>query len=298
MSNKEQSPFSEFLKIPLSRRRFLIGLTAGVVITYGVTTHQQEIIAIYNAARREFLPPSYEEIINQEIERIGVKYSPAERELWQGYRLPLLDNEADVSERINIATQRVHEVRERMLHSENPYFRHAASFINEQEQRGLLHIKVDDELTAIGRSVPMATSPLKTPNGRLVWSIAVSAKDMIKTSDEIFTALYFTHEVRHIEEFLSIPAYNESIIPVDERIANFEKDLQDTNFFLHKEAQGYAMNALAYIYERGLWYEAASGTVIEQLAAKYITSGRTEHNEEWKSYLSTLLGIRTYAFRV
>lgn len=222
-----------------------------------------------------------EETIQREIQRLGIKPSKNEVELWRRYgfsrpRTPLTENNAGLNE----AAGRLENVVRVMSNSENPHFREAINIlgpllISGEAELGLRHGAPDIK-------VMQAKADIK--QDRLIWVIEVPL-ETINRLDSIQIAISLAHEVEHLRNMIS---YDNAMrnLPAQSRLLAQAQRAQDLDNFIREEMRAYARQAQAYIYQAGLMGVRDRGSSDEELAVAWIRSGKQVDSATWREYLT------------
>ncbi len=227
-------------------------------------------------------------IIEQEINRLGIKPSEREQQLWitKGYarspeKLPI--NESTIKEaQIRVATTLT-----LMQQSENPYFKDAALFFKSH----LLSKEVSHSLypkSKVSKDGTLSMSTLtKIKDDKLEVHIAIAIEEVLNESDSVTLASQLTHEIEHVRNTLFYLESFPSLSP-DEKVEKERQRRQDPIQHVEEEARGYGKGIQAYIYEAGLLgYITSGGSDEEKRTIAFIKSGSDVNSVEWKKYVRT-----------
>ena len=283
------------------RAPFIVGALAAAVIGLSCGPKHEAIntlppaTPITTIALAEVLPKTDDQIIMEEVKRLGISVNEQEGILWRtfGYnrsiqKLPINDTTSQE------AVQRVQSTFVLMQQSQNPYIKNAASFIvplvSSNDASITIYMGGDSE----GKGSAMSASP-ELKDGRLRWHIAIAANEALNNSSSITLALQLTHEIEHIKNMITYDKSLPSSLSPQER---YEKALQRKNNpkeYIEEEARGYAAQAQALIYAYGLGFRGSPGLSHEKYAAEFIRDSSNPASQEWQKYVAEeILGIQNW----
>lgn len=230
-----------------------------------------------------------ESIISQEIQRLGIEQSAEEQALWAeayqytGEELPINEQTA------TLAGERVYDTLRRMIDSENPYYKNAASLLGALDQQDRLQINIttaQEELR--GNAV---SSDMILEKDVIGFRLHVSPNAVLNNLDALGLATEITHDAAIIDKL--IEAWNESQPTTPEEIEEWIKEQAQPQTLLAREAHGFGAEAEAYIYEDSLLgsdnrVDAPESERVRDLAAMYIQLGKNPNSEAWRRYIQGL----------
>lgn len=266
----------------IRRRLAILGLGAvgGAVVVY---------VGARIVEQTGMVPPSDSQVILGAAEKIGVRPSIQEQNLWRGvYETPRFSTPVD-SRNFPIIQQRWTDVRDRMAKSENPIYREAVESVWRLSKSGDLRLVMLDTVNIHGSGEGLAAG-FVVEEDRMVMQMFLSREYILNQSSGLRLANTVSHEVKHLRQMQN-QWQKTAGLPVTQRTA----DMQATKMTVAHEAEAYATEAEAYIRQAGLlgrvYDEQESGQ--EDRAAKYIFLGMNPQALEWVNYIGGIApGVR------
>jgi len=247
---------------------------------------------------REILPKTNQQIIEQEVKRLGIELSSKEAQMWQTQGYDKLPYKRSVNqETVAQATERLPIVLELMQKSENPYLSQSGEFLVNLSAAGQVIFSLETEpiKASHAKTTALATTPV-IENKKLSYLIMIDAEEMINNSNSTLLALQLTHEAEHVKNSVNII----SLLPpsfTPEQILKKELERsQDINEFVEEESRAWTWESWAYIYQYGLGFHGIVQTNIHQHAAAFIrNSNGNPETPEWQKYVAKeILGIQNW----
>lgn len=228
-------------------------------------------------------------IISQEIQRLGIEQSAEEQALWAeayqytGEELPINEQTA------TLAGERVYDTLRRMIDSENPYYKNAASLLGVLDEQDLLQINIttaQEELR--GDAV---SSDMTLEKDVVGFRLHVSPDFVLNNSDAVRLATEITHDAAIIYKMRK--TWNEAPPTTPAEIEEWVKEQAQPQTLLAREAYGFGAEAEAYIRLSGLLGtnnrdDAPEPERARELAAMYIQLGMDPNSEAWRKYIQGL----------
>lgn len=231
---------------------------------------------------------SDDQIIREEIQRLGIKKSQEEIDLWRKNSFvapstPYAIKEDEITFRA--FDERIKRALFLMGQSKNPYFKEAIDFIKPLGRTGDLKIKMITEDINKERQGLIApfSSTAEIYGGRIRFFIDASANEVVNHSDSLTLAIRLVHEIEHIRNQYIYDQPFQFLRP-EERISRLERHFTQYSEWIAEEGRGYAKQAQAFIYQAGLYGDYPKGSDA-QLAAFFIRSGKNPLSPTWRSYL-------------
>lgn len=233
---------------------------------------------------------SEKSVVFKEADRLGIKPSEAERNLWNKgpKREPnyfVTQNRETLIKATNIFEAAIGLARE----SENPIFKQTMEFFDALHATGQLRFLLRPPGEGNEREVPMQTGT-QFRGGSNLWVLEVSARWIINKQDPINTALFLAHEIEHIRNEYNV--VNELV-----RKNPNTTDAQKNNVLgarhanrkeaIAEEARGYGVSAKAFIWHAGLTLSIPGNQETDNLkrAVGFIKAGSKVDSPAWLDYI-------------
>lgn len=216
-------------------------------------------------------------IMQQEIEKLGIKPSDTERRMWGELsnkiaNLPTDDQHAEES-----ASQALNMVLDAMGKSKNPYFVDAYSSIKKLQDKNILSVTTAE----LGQSAT-GSAGVYLNKGKLQYYINFEPKQFLKWS--IFENMIIVHELTHIKEFTR---YFKTLgnISNEERVKKFLELAGTVNGRIQLESEAYGVQAKSYLYYVGQTGNMAPNDFEEVVdAARLIKCDFDPKSQCWITY--------------
>lgn len=230
-----------------------------------------------------------QQIVEQEVKRLGIQLSDKERMLWQTFGYSRSQEKVPINETtLQEAGNRVHTTLTLMLNSENPYFSRAANFIGPLLDSGDASIAVYKEIRQKGVAMTSALQ-LRTGDNKLHWHIGIDSNEVLNNSSGTILAMQIAHEVKHVENMILFQNSLPPTLSPQERLEKQNQRMSDPNELIAEEARGFGIQALAYIYAYGLGFRGGIGLSHEEYASEFIRDGSDPNSESWKTYVEKII---------
>ena len=237
-------------------------------------------------ATQEILPQTNEQIIQEEVKRLGIQVSPAEGRLWHdsGY------SRSQETKPINAvsmqeAAERVELTLSLMRQSKNPHLNNAANYISHLLSSETVRIDVYDKLEKAGYAMTTNAYLAAENSVQLRYRIKILANEIINNSSAITLACQLAHEIEHVKNMIE---YQNSLPPnlsLQERIAKENERHENLEEEIAEEARGYSIQAKAYITAYGLGFKGVRNLNHEIYAAEFIKRGSNSDSIYWKNFI-------------
>lgn len=208
------------------------------------------------------------EIIKQEIMRLGIPESKTEQARWvtnsytrSSEKLPI--NATTIKE----AQRRVQATLYLMGESENPYLSTPKKEIDpllkpQPPATPMASIALYPDLTNSNGKFAMLTS-LRKLDGKPHYHIAIDINGVLNGSTSISLSAQLAHEMRHLKNMRDFQATLPDSYTVDERITKEGERRANPTTQVAEEAEGYGIEALAYIHQLAILDYTDGGEVLQ-----------------------------------
>ncbi len=290
--NKEQTQKQRGTRRWLTRPIIAVG-TALLIATGGIggsiyyLTPHQDNVAITDVEKDE------QALIQGEIDRLGIRKSEAEINLWQEADVQIKEaadsQTLTTMKKLNIVTQA-------MKRSENPYFKDAATFIDEKTIERKLATKINTSpIDRKARNYYVMRSGTIIIDNTFVLTLDAIAEAIMERKP-VGIAADITHEKEHLQNAL-LTDLPEGATP-QQRKANQNRRILDKQELLAEEARGYMQQSKSVIYYLGLTTEPnqliktiKTSIVDPSMQIHIVNTIRANNNPadpRWKSYISAM----------
>lgn len=251
-----------------------------------MTTVGAVVRALLAPAERKQTP---EEIIQEEIRRLGIKESAQEKSLWAEAQEEFLQATS-----LGANPESLQHFFEgnlvRMARSENHYFRAASEYIQDLHSQGLLPFGFRPrESTDLPNAIMTAVANLNK-DGMIDYSLVIITS-LVPGESALMLTTSATHESYHLERFFYLSSLPEAGQTEEEKFEYMREYSANPLNYWKEEAGAYGYEAEAYILQCGLLgsvYEPnASGQ--EERAARYIQFDQDSSRQEWIDYIQTVV---------
>lgn len=296
----ETTPDNKIKTNPTNARRKLAGLgklrTALISLPFILSATQGNIANAEDAAQNretasptpitETLPspnPNMDNlhIVFDQIEKLGIKNSPKEHQLWEQVfeenQITLAESDIEKKDQAMTIIQTAIEA---MGKSENPYFADTYNLIMQLKELGLLDINAD----LVNSGIYGATTGLNIDklanNNQVLIDIKFSPESVLNDSYAI--NLLIVHEVQHVKQWLELI---NSIPPEDLNGKTIAAKIREMGSVVerkqHEEAEAYGVEFQSYTYFVG--QTSYSFDPINDDTAKLISCDFDPESLCWKS---------------
>lgn len=253
-----------------------LAIAGGMGTTY-IATHPDYLHPTLPALSGEHPTLSDKEVIQQEIEHLGISESYEELRRWDtlGYKY---DNSKlpNRPELFPVSAQRVNNVLILMQNSENPYFKQAAEFV----------AKNNDVTIVITPSVNTQKGPGPggiTPeilDGKLHYKIRLSQDYILNKTDALGLASVIT-DYAAVVEYLKREQDSLSNESIEELFLNIRAKSESVD----SAAIGSAAQMNSFLYSLGLGEKGILNSSFVPGIAAFIRTGRNPESGQWKNYI-------------
>lgn len=270
-------------QLAISRRRmFQFGAPMFVLAATGAM-----IVGGYEIFDKNF---SEKSVISKEAERLGIKRSEEESDLWKTgpqptLSYPVVQNQETLLE----ATNRFNRTLGLMKQSKNPFYQNSIQLSDMLRATNQLRFELVPPTGMRSREFSMQTRSVFR-YGTNLWILEVAAGWIINKLTSPQVALYFVHELEHIN--------NESKA-LQELLARNPNvtDAQKTNLInsrhsnqqeaVAEESRGYGVSAQAFIWHSGLTGEIPQTPNTDDLkrVVRFIKFGGRVDSPGWQNYV-------------
>lgn len=224
------------------------------------------------------------QIIQEEIQRLGIKKSQKEIDLWSknsfvppATPLPIRRDEATRRE----SETRLEQAISLMSQSENPYLREASVFFQFLSASKRVSIRLNPDLPSKEGMITVGgVTPVVIENV-LGWFLDISPHQVINKLDSLSLAMKLTHEFEHIKnEYLYLQEFQ--ALSLEEQLARLEQRYRQEWFI--EEGRAYGKQSLAFVYQAGLHGIHPRGSD-EELVATFIRFNNKVDSVGWLGYI-------------
>ncbi len=177
----------------------------------------------------------------------------------------------------------------KMATSQNPYFKNSSAHALDMIQAGKLKV---NGATISPSGAYMNTNTVYEHSRNVPVHNLTLFSDPLSSMSEAYIAITFVHEMFHVRT--AQQSYTESVqagMPIDAAVAKIDAKLGEFEGCNGEEAQAFAEECEAYLYERALVPELRT-LEHETLAGVYLRDGANASNKAWKEYLAPYSGCR------
>ena len=238
-------------------------------------------------ATQEILPQTNEQIIQEEVKRLGIKVSGTEGRLWHNFGYSHSMEKKPINETtLQEATNRVQSTISLMEQSENPYFSTAANYILPLLSSKTASIDVYDQIEKNGSAMTTGAYLIsKDKNPQIHWHIKISANEVLNNSSGPTLALQLAHEIEHVKNMIEFQNSLPHDLSPQERLQKEYERYDNPQEHLREEARGYGVQAKAYIAAHGLGFRGGRGLSHETYAAEFIRGGSNPDSPYWINFI-------------
>jgi len=243
----------------------------------------------------EILTKTNQQIIEQEVKRLGINYSVFEQQLW-----PIFHN--DISSMTN--EQKINEAQKRaataiinMEKSENPYFQEVARDFKQFLRTDMLSIRLVPGPLIISSEKALAGmgTDIEIRNGKLHRLIVVDANLLLENPHLVEIALQFTHEIQHTKNSIGFEKSLSPSLSVNQKLYLELQRPRNQDNVVVEEADAHGVEAQAYIHAYGLGFYQKPKLQYQILAGVFIRSGANPESQAWKKAVAQeFLGIQNW----
>lgn len=232
--------------------------------------------------------------VRQEIERLGIKRSQKETELWEQMQLV-----AEAQRNFLTPSQKINYVISAMLQSENPYFQEAAQSMQQMVNEGIIipqtiPFPLDRRYLLREKIGGIISTGFQLVDGRPVITRTAYNELIIEATPEQI-AVTLVHEMKHAKNIRRRDEQNLHLTP-QERISSYINTMTQEDNFIQEEASGIMEQSRAAIYHVGLTDRSFRGGAFHvsdyQELAKGIRSGMQEDHPDWKDHIAKQYDLR------
>lgn len=234
---------------------------------------------------KELTPPTqtYEQVIKDEVIRLGIPPNPAEVALWQkGFQAGTHESSLQVGE------QRVRDTLALMIQSKNPFLVTAAKDYENFEAQGKVSFSVGEGQKSFDRGA--LTSPQLRHNG-IHAHIDFATNTILNNIDASGLALLLAHEMEHVRNIHKFDATLPSSLPLLDRLFRHTIRATNTQDVIEEEARGNGIQIQAFLYDIALRETSLEGNDYYLIphAASFIQCGGAMENDCWKEHVEKYL---------
>lgn len=242
---------------------------------------------ITRTSTQEILPQTNEQIIQEEVKRLGIEVSGTEGRLWHNFGYSYSIEKKPINETtLQEATNRVQSTISLMEQSESPYFSTAANYILPLLSSGVANIAVYDQIGKTGSAMVTGAYLISKDNSlQIHWHIKISANEVLNNSSGPTLALQLAHEIEHVRNMIEFQNSLPHNLSPQERLQKEYERYNNPQEYLNEEARGYRVQAQAYIVAYGLGFRGGRGLSHETYAAEFIRGGNDPDSAYWKNFI-------------
>lgn len=215
-------------------------------------------------------------ILDNEIKRLGITFSPKERALWDNGLTRARSKEMMSRQLENFIDYTL----ELMAQSENPIFKTASEDYKRLRDDGLASHAVVPVRENQGYSA--ITKPQFRNNK--IHSHTSYADVIVQRRDPHSLALLLAHEIEHARGMLRFDASLAETTSIPDRIFLHSLRGQNQRETIEEEARGWGIQVQAFIYSYELTYYSMEPRFIT-IAEQFVQCGNTRDNACWRSYV-------------
>lgn len=281
--NAEQSAQEKPRGLPIFRRRLGQVAIAGAAVaaTAGVAVAGHEIYDRFFSEKSAVL---------KEAERLGIKLSEKERNLWdKGSRHEPNYYVVQNQETLIKATKMFQTTLDLSRQSENPIFKQTMVLFDRLQENGQLKFLLRPPGQGDEDEVPIQTAA-RFEGGKNLWVLEVSARWVINRLDPIDTALFLAHEMEHVRSEHDIVNNLVSRNPNTtdgQKLSTLRARAFNRQEAIAEEARGYGVGAQAFIWHAGLTGDIHQNRQTDDLkrVVGFIKAGSRVDSPAWQNYI-------------